>query len=165
MSLNQYRGKDIASKMHALVLLSSLLTLGAALPLESPVSIFQRATTPGTVYTKCSTPNTLALAYDDGPYQYTQSLVNTLNAAGAKGTFFFTGTLYGEINLNTSTGSCSILTIDAYLRLHLQSSRSSQGCLCGRASGRISYLDARSHRLNDSSTTHHRNDQERTSLC
>lgn len=84
--------------MHALVLFSSLLTLGAALPLESPVSIFQRATTPGTVYTKCSTPNTLALAYDDGPYQYTQSLVNTLNAAGAKGTFFFTGTLYGELD-------------------------------------------------------------------
>lgn len=89
--------------MHALILLSSLLTLGAALPLESPVSIFQRATTPGTVYTKCSTPNTLALAYDDGPYQYTQSLVNTLNAAGAKGTFFFTGTLYGEIDSNTLT--------------------------------------------------------------
>ncbi|KAJ4413519.1 hypothetical protein N0V82_008506 [Gnomoniopsis sp. IMI 355080] len=83
--------------MHALTIFSSLLTLGAALPLESPVSIFNRATTPGTVYTKCSTPNTLALAYDDGPYQYTQSLINTLNAAGAKGTFFFTGTLYGCI--------------------------------------------------------------------
>lgn len=82
--------------MHALAFLSSLLAVGAAYPLESPVSIFQRATTPGNIYTKCSTPNTLALAYDDGPYQYTQSLVNTLNAAGAKGTFFFTGTLYGE---------------------------------------------------------------------
>lgn len=84
--------------MLVLAFLSSFLTLGAAIPLESPVTIFNRATTPGTVYTKCSTPNTLALAYDDGPYQYTQSLVNTLNAAGAKGTFFFTGTLYGELD-------------------------------------------------------------------
>lgn len=63
---------------------------------DSPISLFNRATTPGTVYTRCSQPNTLALAYDDGPYQYTQTLVDTLNSAGVKGTFFFTGTLYGE---------------------------------------------------------------------
>lgn len=39
----------------------------------------------------------LALAYDDGPYQYTSELVDILDAAGAKATFFFTGTLYGCI--------------------------------------------------------------------
>jgi peptidoglycan/xylan/chitin deacetylase (PgdA/CDA1 family) len=43
------------------------------------------------VITKCSAPGQIALAYDDGPYQYTQKLVDTLTAGGAKGTFFVTG--------------------------------------------------------------------------
>jgi hypothetical protein len=43
------------------------------------------------VITKCNAPGQLALAYDDGPYQYTQKLVDTLTAGGAKGTFFVTG--------------------------------------------------------------------------
>lgn len=81
--------------MHYSLVLSSFLALASALPVSDPITLFNRAPTPGTVYTRCSTPNTLALAYDDGPYQYTQSIVNKLNAAGAKGTFFFTGTLYG----------------------------------------------------------------------
>ncbi|KAJ0107235.1 polysaccharide deacetylase family protein [Diaporthe amygdali] len=83
--------------MHYSLILSSFLALVVAHPVPDPVTIFSRAPTPGTVYTKCSTPNTLALAYDDGPYQYTQSLVTKLNQAGVKGTFFFTGTLYGCI--------------------------------------------------------------------
>lgn len=82
--------------MRTALLLSSLLALATAVPVADPITIFNRATTPGTVYTKCSTAGTIALAYDDGPYTYTQKLVNTLNAAGAKATFFFTGTLYGE---------------------------------------------------------------------
>lgn len=81
--------------MHYSLVLSSLVALAIAFPVSDPITIFNRAPTPGTVYTRCSTPNTLALAYDDGPYQYTQALVTKLNAAGAKGTFFFTGTLYG----------------------------------------------------------------------
>ena len=43
----------------------------------------------------------LALAYDDGPYQYTQKLVDTLTAGGARGTFFVTGTLYGTDSSRT----------------------------------------------------------------
>ncbi|KAI3397914.1 hypothetical protein diail_10083 [Diaporthe ilicicola] len=82
--------------MRASLALSSLFALCAsAIPAPNPIELFNRAA--GTVYTKCSTTGTIALAYDDGPYQYTQSIVNTLNAAGAKGTFFFTGTLYGCI--------------------------------------------------------------------
>ncbi|EAT77992.2 hypothetical protein SNOG_14800 [Parastagonospora nodorum SN15] len=38
----------------------------------------------------------LALAYDDGPSQNTQKLVDTLSAAGAKGTFFVTGCIYNQ---------------------------------------------------------------------
>jgi peptidoglycan/xylan/chitin deacetylase (PgdA/CDA1 family) len=49
----------------------------------------------GQVITKCSSPGQIALAYDDGPYQYTQRLSDILKNGGAKGTFFVTGTLYG----------------------------------------------------------------------
>jgi peptidoglycan/xylan/chitin deacetylase (PgdA/CDA1 family) len=87
--------------MHYSLILSSLLAVAGAVPVEDPITIFNRAPSPGTVYTKCSKPNTLALAYDDGPYQYTQSIVNKLNQAGAKATFFFTGTLYGMDTLKS----------------------------------------------------------------
>ncbi|KAI0096890.1 carbohydrate esterase family 4 protein [Nemania sp. FL0031] len=65
--------------------------------IPSPLEIIKRTHTVGTVITRCSKPGVLALAYDDGPYQFTSSLVDTLDAAGVKGTFFFTGTLYGCI--------------------------------------------------------------------
>ncbi|RYP48115.1 hypothetical protein DL769_011243 [Monosporascus sp. CRB-8-3] len=72
--------------------------LGAsAAAIPSPIDLIRRDHPLGTVITKCAKPGVLALAFDDGPYQYTQKLVDTLNAAGAKGTFFFTGTLYGCI--------------------------------------------------------------------
>jgi peptidoglycan/xylan/chitin deacetylase (PgdA/CDA1 family) len=75
-----------------------LLAVGvAAYPIESPIEVMRRAASPGVVYTKCTTPGVLALAYDDGPYQYTSELVDILDKAGAKGTFFWTGTLYGCI--------------------------------------------------------------------
>lgn len=64
--------------------------------ITDPIEAIKRQTA-GQVYTKCNRAGVLALAFDDGPYQYTQSLVNTLNTAGAKATFFFTGTLYGCI--------------------------------------------------------------------
>jgi peptidoglycan/xylan/chitin deacetylase (PgdA/CDA1 family) len=50
----------------------------------------------GVVITKCSASGQIALAYDDGPYQYTQKLSDILKNGGAKGTFFVTGTLYGK---------------------------------------------------------------------
>jgi peptidoglycan/xylan/chitin deacetylase (PgdA/CDA1 family) len=52
---------------------------------------------PGTIITQCSVANTIALTFDDGPYNYEASLLNTLEAAGAKATFFVTGTLYNCI--------------------------------------------------------------------
>ncbi|KAI1344465.1 carbohydrate esterase family 4 protein [Xylariaceae sp. FL0016] len=85
------------------MLLTTLLTLAlsattaTARAVPSPVEVFKRAHSAGTVITKCAKSGVLALAYDDGPYQYTSSLVDTLDAGGAKGTFFFTGTLYGCI--------------------------------------------------------------------
>jgi len=76
----------------------ALLAAGAAaLPAPSPIELVRRAPNPGIVITKCASPGMLALAYDDGPYQYTAALVDILDKAGAKGTFFWTGTLYGCI--------------------------------------------------------------------
>ncbi len=72
----------------------------SAVSVPSPIDVIRRDHSLGTVITKCAKPGVLALAFDDGPYQYTQKLVDTLNAAGAKGTFFFTGTLYGEENVD-----------------------------------------------------------------
>jgi len=49
------------------------------------------------VVTSCSVPNTAALTFDDGPYQYIHEITDTLDAAGAKGTFFFNGNNFGCI--------------------------------------------------------------------
>jgi len=76
-----------------------LVAWATAHPIFNPIQMIERSANPGVVITKCAKPNTLALAFDDGPFTYTQKLVDTLNAAGAKGTFFFTGTLYGKRNV------------------------------------------------------------------
>ncbi|KAF2131260.1 carbohydrate esterase family 4 protein [Dothidotthia symphoricarpi CBS 119687] len=77
---------------------ASLVAVSTAYPLVDPIQMFKRAgPAAGVVIQNCAAPGQIALAYDDGPYQYTQKLVDTLNAGGAKGTFFVTGTLYGCI--------------------------------------------------------------------
>ena len=79
-------------------LMTALLAAGAAAwPAMNPIEFMKRAPNPGVVISKCISPGMLALAYDDGPYQYTSTLVDILDQAGAKGTFFWTGTLYGCI--------------------------------------------------------------------
>ncbi|KAF8501335.1 carbohydrate esterase family 4 protein [Hysterangium stoloniferum] len=44
-----------------------------------------------TVYSSCKKANSVALTFDDGPYIYETDIVNTLNNAGIKGTFFVNG--------------------------------------------------------------------------
>jgi len=46
----------------------------------------------GTIYSACTTPGVVALTFDDGPFIYTQEIVDQLTAAGHKGTFFQNGT-------------------------------------------------------------------------
>ncbi|EAA30457.2 carbohydrate esterase family 4 protein [Neurospora crassa] len=72
-------------------------TSALAAPAPDPVQLMSRAPQPGVVIRQCAQPGMLALAYDDGPGQYTSRLVDILNAGGAKATFFMTGTLYGCI--------------------------------------------------------------------
>lgn len=77
-------------------IVAALATVALAKPIPDPLNVMrQSGPAAGQVITKCSAPGQIALAYDDGPYQYTQKLVDTLTAGGAKGTFFVTGTLYG----------------------------------------------------------------------
>ncbi|KAJ3054760.1 hypothetical protein HK097_000931 [Rhizophlyctis rosea] len=45
-------------------------------------------------YKTCKTPNTLAIAFDDGATVYQQSIIDQFNAVNGKTTFFTTGHLY-----------------------------------------------------------------------
>jgi len=45
----------------------------------------------GTIWTACTTPGVVALTFDDGPFIYTQSIVDQLTAAGQRATFFQNG--------------------------------------------------------------------------
>jgi len=62
----------------------------ALLAAVSSASIIQKRQLPK-VISSCTTPNTVALTFDDGPYLYNKKIVDTLDAAGAIGTFFFNG--------------------------------------------------------------------------
>ncbi|KDQ17140.1 carbohydrate esterase family 4 protein [Botryobasidium botryosum FD-172 SS1] len=49
------------------------------------------------VYTSCAVEGSVALTFDDGPYIWNKEIVDTLNDAGAKGTFFVNGYNYACI--------------------------------------------------------------------
>ncbi|CAE6343028.1 unnamed protein product [Rhizoctonia solani] len=51
----------------------------------------------GHVITSCTVPNTVAITFDDGPYTWTRTIVDKLDAAGAKATFFVNGNNFGSI--------------------------------------------------------------------
>lgn len=79
------------------LVVASLAAVSTAVPIANPLEAIRAAgPAAGVVMTKCSAPGQIALAYDDGPYQYTARLAQILSEGGAKGTFFVTGTLYGK---------------------------------------------------------------------
>jgi len=75
----------------ALFTLAVVVVGTVAAPLNGTSNLLRRA---ATVYSSCKTPNTVALTFDDGPYIYLNDVVNQLDAAGVKGTFFFNGNNY-----------------------------------------------------------------------
>ena len=81
---------------------SLLLALAAASPLQS-LSKRQSAVPFGTVITSCTVPGTVALTFDDGPYIYTEELLNLLASNGVKATFFLNGQNYANIYDYSST--------------------------------------------------------------
>jgi peptidoglycan/xylan/chitin deacetylase (PgdA/CDA1 family) len=52
----------------------------------------------GSIITKCTQPGTFALTYDDGPFDFTTTVLDQLDAAGIKATFFVNGNNVGNIN-------------------------------------------------------------------
>ncbi|PNP59167.1 hypothetical protein THARTR1_01415 [Trichoderma harzianum] len=48
----------------------------------------------------CSKPGTVALTFDDGPWEYTEELLDILEERGAKATFFITGRNLGKGAIN-----------------------------------------------------------------
>ncbi|KAH6691494.1 polysaccharide deacetylase family protein [Plectosphaerella plurivora] len=88
----------------ALCALSTMVATAVASPLdmsliESRQSSGSASKVPtGINIMKCTVANTIALTFDDGPYIYTEKAIDTLNAAGMKGTFFFNGLNWGNIN-------------------------------------------------------------------
>lgn len=58
-----------------------------------------RGTVPidGKIWTSCVTKGQIALTFDDGPYIYTQKIVDALTASGHKATFFQNGQNYDSI--------------------------------------------------------------------
>ncbi|KAH6892742.1 carbohydrate deacetylase [Coprinopsis sp. MPI-PUGE-AT-0042] len=51
----------------------------------------------GTLVTSCTASKTVAITFDDGPYQWTSALIDSLNSAQVKATFFVVGKMYGCI--------------------------------------------------------------------
>ncbi|PBK76007.1 carbohydrate esterase family 4 protein [Armillaria solidipes] len=50
----------------------------------------------GSVITSCSVPRTAAITFDDGPYIYSEQIIDILDANNAKATFFVNGCIYGD---------------------------------------------------------------------
>ena len=57
----------------------------------------------GQVITSCTVPGTIAITFDDGPYIYTQQILDTLKSNGVTATFFVNGQ-----NTSPSEWRCSI---------------------------------------------------------
>lgn len=52
----------------------------------------------GSIITQCTVPGTFALTFDDGPYTYTDKILDILKDNGVKATFFVNGQNWGNIN-------------------------------------------------------------------
>ncbi|KAG0312683.1 hypothetical protein BGZ97_010957 [Linnemannia gamsii] len=59
--------------------------------------LLQKRSGPATVITRCTVPGTIAITFDDGPFIYTNSLLDILKSRAVKATFFFNGNTYGRI--------------------------------------------------------------------
>ena len=65
---------------------------------DSPVPV-------GTIISSCTVPGTVALTFDDGPYIYTPSILDTLQSNGVTATFFVNGVNWADINSADSQAS------------------------------------------------------------
>lgn len=120
------------------LIVATIAAVAIAGPIPDPLNMMKRAgPAAGQVITKCAAPGQIALAYDDGPSQYTQKLVDTLTAGGAKGTFFVTGSLYGTHSIHHDT---RLRAPPNRRRMYLQPEERSPECLQSWPPDRIPHL-------------------------
>ncbi|KAF5630033.1 chitin deacetylase [Fusarium sp. NRRL 52700] len=81
--------------MRSLALLASFCHLTSTLSI--PVYPKKRDVSPGVAIYSCTQPNTIALTFDDGPFVYTDSVLDQLASAGIAATFFLNGYNIGNI--------------------------------------------------------------------
>jgi len=89
-------------KTLVLSLLLSAVTYATPLP-SGNLEKRQSSIPVGTIITSCTVPGTAALTFDDGPYIYTEQLLDILGSNGVHATFFQNGQNYGNINNYAST--------------------------------------------------------------
>jgi peptidoglycan/xylan/chitin deacetylase (PgdA/CDA1 family) len=77
------------------VIATSLAALAIASPVEKKMK--KRTIPVGSIITTCTQPGQIALTFDDGPYIYTANVLQQLDAAGHKATFFMNGQNYDSI--------------------------------------------------------------------
>ena len=87
--------------MRAFIILTTLSHLVTALTI--PTQPKKRALTSGVTIYSCTTPGTVALTFDDGPFVYTESVLDQLASAGFQATFFLNGYNLGNIEDYQST--------------------------------------------------------------
>ncbi|KAG9061819.1 hypothetical protein KI688_006970 [Linnemannia hyalina] len=74
--------------------------LVSAVPISDPnsnPSVLQKRAGGATVVYRCTIPGTIAITFDDGPFIYTNGLLDILRSRNVKATFFFNGNTYGRI--------------------------------------------------------------------
>ncbi|KAH7216385.1 hypothetical protein DER44DRAFT_857402 [Fusarium oxysporum] len=57
----------------------------------------------GSIITACTTPGVIAITFDDGPYIYTNDMLDLLDQSGVKATFFVTGNNRGKGHIDDSS--------------------------------------------------------------
>lgn len=69
-----------------------LITLAAiATAVSAAPAPLEKRATKAQVITTCTVPGTIALTFDDGPYEYTWALAESLKKHGVTATFFMNG--------------------------------------------------------------------------
>jgi peptidoglycan/xylan/chitin deacetylase (PgdA/CDA1 family) len=82
-------------RLPAVLPLVPLLAPGHSAPIETP-ALAARDVAFGSIITQCTVPGTVALTFDDGPYYHTPHILDLLDQAGAKATFFINGDNWSE---------------------------------------------------------------------
>jgi peptidoglycan/xylan/chitin deacetylase (PgdA/CDA1 family) len=100
-SLNFYFDTMAGLKAVAASLLFAASTF--ATPLQNNAAKRQSSIPFGSVISSCTVPGTVALTFDDGPYIYTDQLLDILESNGVVATFFVNGQNYGAIADYAST--------------------------------------------------------------